>query len=59
MPLEYRHDSILPRLAANASSRPDRNRAPAAETMSSMFRRRREMRKIRLAARMLLVLGRP
>jgi hypothetical protein len=55
---EYRHEHILPRPGAERSSRADRKPLVGAESSRSMFRRRRDSRRLRLAARLLLALGR-
>jgi hypothetical protein len=56
MPFDYRHQHTLPGSGRDPS--PDRNVPARGEPLRSMFRRRRTAYKIRLAARLLLALGR-
>ena len=56
MPRDYRHRLILP--GQDRVPSPDRIVLPGIEPRWSMFRRRRNAYKIRLAARLLLTLGR-
>jgi hypothetical protein len=56
MPFDYRHQHTLPGSAHDPS--PDRNVVLRGEPLRSMFRRRRTAYKIRLAARLLMALGR-
>jgi hypothetical protein len=58
MPFEYRHEPILPLLGKEPSLGENRKPRLAAESSHPMFRRRRESRRLRLAARLLLALGR-
>ena len=61
MSLEYRHPPILPGSAPDPSperARGDRKPAASMESGPSMFRRRRTAYRIRLAARLLLAIGR-
>jgi hypothetical protein len=59
VPLEYRHRHTLPPPVADPTAAPgNRSQPPEREIVPAMIRRRREARRLRLAARMLLQIGR-
>jgi hypothetical protein len=58
MSFRYRHQHILPRRRSDPFEPGDRRTPVGGETSSPMFRRRRSTRRLRLAARVLLAIGR-